>query len=513
MDMHLNGNGNGKVKTQLKALAFNAGVANDEHGSLDKLVERVDQLYTTDRTPTPTAITPGEVADLLRTAHQNDAGNADCMELLYGNQIRYDHTREIFLLWNQRIWKQDQTAEMHRLARKVAKARYQAGADMPTDTEERQAAKKRFSAFAITSESARQVEQMIKSVRALAALATTINDWDSDPFLANAGEVTLDLNAGTARENRQADYITKTLGTEYDATAQAPRWLQFLDEVFADDKELIAFVQRAIGYALTGDIREQVIFLLYGGGANGKSVLLSILNRLLGDYAGSTPFDTFDSETSEARQDLAKLHGTRLVTVIETEEDRRLAEARVKSVTGGDLVTARKLYSESFDYKPQFKLWIAMNHKPRIHGTDRGIWRRIKLIPFTQNFEGRADDTLETKLVAELPGILNWALEGLRAWHAQGLGSCRAVDQATEEYRQESDIIGQWLEDRTIAGEGMHISADAAYKDFAAWKGMVSKFENTTWFGRRMSERGHKSEKKGGKKVYLGLGLLAPVTA
>lgn len=502
-------NGKDKTKTQLKKLAFNAGIPNDEQDSLNKFVETVDILYTAGHTPTSTDVAPGDVAEQLRTAHLNDAGNADCMELLYRNQIRYDHTRETWFIWNGRIWARDQTAEMHRLARKVAKARYQAGADMPTDTEERQAAKKRFSASTIASESARQVELMLKSARALASMATTINDWDKDPFLANAGDMTLDLNTGTPRENQQADHITKALGTEYDALAKCPRWLKFLDEVFNGDKELIAFVQRAIGYSLTGDTRAQVIFLLYGGGANGKSVLLSILSRLLGDYAGSTPFDTFDAETSEARQDLAKLHGTRLVTVIETDEDRRLAEARVKSVTGGDLVTARKLYSESFDYVPQFKLWIAMNHKPRIHGTDRGIWRRIKLIPFSQNFEGRADDTLETKLMAELPGILNWALEGLRMWHAQRLGTCQAIDIATEEYRRESDVIGQWLEDRTVVGEAMHIDATAAYLDFVSWKGVVSKFENTTWFGLRMSEHGHPSTKKSGNKVYLGIGLLS----
>jgi len=499
---------NGKVKKLVTQRLFNAGVPNDELDTLNKTVEAIDQLYTTNATPTPTDVDPAIVADLLRNAHQNDAGNADCMELLHGTQIRYDHTREFFLIWNKRIWKQDRTAEMHRMARQVAKARYQAGADMPTDTEERQAAKKRFSAFAITSESARQVELMLKSVRALKALATTIEDWDADPLLANAGDVTLDLQTVMPRNNQQTDHITKALGTEYNALATCPRWLKFLDEVFTGDRELIAFAQRAIGYSLTGDIRAQVIFLLYGGGANGKSVLLSVLNKLLGDYAGSTPFDTFDAETSEARQDLAKLHGTRLVTVIETEEDRRLAEARVKSITGGDLVTARKLYSESFDYTPQFKLWVAMNHKPRIHGTDRGIWRRIKLIPFSQNFEGRADDTLESKLVAELPGILNWALEGLRMWHKQGLGSCKAIDAATEEYRQESDVIGQWLEDRTIAGEGMSISAEVAYKDFMDWKGNISKFENSTWFGRRMTDRGRKSEKKSGKRVYMGIGLL-----
>lgn len=461
----------------------------------------------------PTPKTSEEISRFLREAHLNDAGNADCFEITYGDLVRYDHTRGVFFIWNKRIYRQDRTAEMHRLARQVAKARAVAGVDMPTDTEERQAAKKRFLMFAVSSESARQVEQMLKSIKALKSLATTIEDWDADPFLANAGDVTLDLNTGTARENRQADYITKTLGTEYDSLATCPRWLKFLDEVFNGDKELIAFVQRAIGYSLTGDIRAQVIFLLHGGGANGKSVLLAVLNRLLGDYASSTSFDTFDAETSEARQDLARLHGTRLVTIIETEEDRRLAEARVKSVTGGDLVTARKLYNEAFNYVPQFKLWVAMNHKPRINGTDRGIWRRIKLIPFSQNFEGRADDTLETKLIGELPGILNWALEGLRMWHVQGLGSCKAIDIATEEYRQESDVIGQWLEDRAIAGEGMHIEATAAYLDFVAWKGVVSKFENTTWFGRRMSEHGHKSVKKGGKKIYLGIGLLAPVTA
>jgi putative DNA primase/helicase len=453
--------------------------------------------------------TKQDIAKLLREAIRNDAGNADCLQAMYGRGMRYCHTRDAWLIWDGARWALDRTGAAQRLARKVAQARSKAAADIQIDTKEDAADKQKLFAFAIASEASTVVERTLKSASTLKKLATTIDKYDTDPFLANAGNVTIDLKTCKARENRQGDYITKKLGAKYNPQAQCPRWLQFLNEVFNSDKELIAYMQRVIGYALTGDISEQKLFLCHGGGSNGKSLFLGTLAALMGEYGGSTPFETFDAESAEARQDLAKLAGTRFVTVVETDEDRRLAEARVKALTGDDVVTARELYAKSFDYTPTYKIFIAMNHKPTIRGIDRGIWRRVKLIPFTQSFEGREEKGLKAKLLSELPGILNWALEGLKAWHIQGVGKCRAVDDATEEYRQESDVVEQWLSDRTVKGETMVMEAAAAYEDFARWRGNVTRFENKNWFGRRMTEKGHKSEKQSGQRFYRGLGLLS----
>jgi putative DNA primase/helicase len=283
--------------------------------------------------------------------------------------------------------------------------------------------------FALRSENQRNTCQMLVSAQSLSLFATTISQYDAHPLLACADEMTLNLEQVVARAPSRDDYLTLQLGAEYD---DCPLWRRFLREVFADDEALIGYIQRAWGYSLTGDTREQKLFLCYGDGSNGKSVFLSILASLLGEYAATRSFATFDGdEKNRIGDDLAGLKGCRALTVIETAEDKRLNEARVKSLTGQDLVTCRHLFGQYFSYKPEFKLWIAFNNKPTIRGNDRGIWRRIQLIPFSVSFEGREDKELEKKLKAELPGILNWALEGLRRWHAEGLNSPAAVTWVT----------------------------------------------------------------------------------
>jgi putative DNA primase/helicase len=235
-----------------------------------------------------------------------------------------------------------------------------------------------------------------------------------------------------------------------------------------------------------------------------------VLTWLLGDYAANAAFDTFDAgRRSDNSNDLAALKGKRLVTVIETEEDRRLAEARVKSVTGGDQVTARFLYGEFFSYKPQFKIWLAMNHRPIIRGTDRGIWRRIQLIPFTQSFEGREDKDLGMTLQKELPGILNWAMEGLRAWLGEGLGTSKAVQKATKEYQEESDQVGRWLLDSCNTGDRYSATAKDAYSDYIAWcEGAGERSLSQSLWGRRLTERGFQRTRNKRKWSWLGFALV-----
>ena len=201
--------------------------------------------------------------------------------------------------------------------------------------------------------------------------------------------------------------------------------------------------------------------------------------------------------------------------MIETEDDRRLAEARVKAVTGQDLITCRFLYGEFFSYLPQFKIWMAMNHKPIIRGTDHAIWRRIRLIPFTQSFTGRADLALGEKLLAELPGILNWALEGLRAWQREGLGTAKAIDEATNAYRRESDLVSQWLLECVSVDRGGVMSAKAAYESYRDWCKDRGERESTSRaLGRRLSELGFKSDAYGQTRTmhHFGLRLGVPET-
>jgi putative DNA primase/helicase len=499
-----------KFQKQLKTAAFNDNTLGLNGAQTARLVEMAAQIaastFTTTTTPAPSQITPEEVADLLRSANLTDMGNAECLALLHGDKLRYDHTRGRWLIWTGERWAMDEDGTANRLMLDTARNRYKAGLGI-TDLDQR----KRFASFTVTSENMRNLRHALEGAQTLPALATTIDRYDSDPMLANAGATTINLATGETRPNQANDYITHRLGPDYDPTAKCPRWVKFLNEVFARNAELIAFVQRSFGYSLTGDTSEQKLFLCYGTGANGKSVLLSILGRLLGEYAGSTSFDTFDADNERARGDLAKLRGTRVVTVIESDEDKRLNEARVKAVTGCDLVTAEAKFKDPFTYRPTYKLWLAMNHKPMIRGTDGGIWRRIQLIPFEQSFEGRADKKLEQKLEAELPGILNWAIDGLRQWNHEGLNPPAIVLQATLQYRRESDLVGQWLEACTIQGEQMTMKAGEGYKSYKAWceETGIKPMGQPLW-SRRVTERGIRALPRTGKGIfYSGIGLIS----
>jgi putative DNA primase/helicase len=445
--------------------------------------------------------------DLLNRANRTDTGNAECLAALYGERLRYCRSRKKWLLWNGAHWGLDETGYVYRAMVEIARKRYLAAAQIES-LEERKAAAR----WAITSESAGKVEAALKMASAWKPFASTIDQYDCNPWLAATPTDTLYLRTGSARSAMPTDYLTMALGASFDPQARCERWLQFLSEVFADDQELISFIQRAVGYSLTGDTSEQVFFLCYGSGANGKSVFLDILGDLLGDYAGSTAFDTFDAgKNPTATNDLAALKGKRFVSIIETEEDRRLAEARIKQVTGQDLVDCRFLYGEWFSYKPTYKIWMAMNHLPTIRGADRGIWRRIRLIPFTQSFEGNADKYLRDHLIQELPGILNWALAGLRAWLRDGLDTCQAVQVATAQYQRDSDQVGRWIDDCCVVEHHATTAIKDAYRSYQQWCQDCNERPLTqTMWGRRMSDKGFERSREGYARSYVGIGLLIP---
>lgn len=444
-----------------------------------------------------------ELLTKLASAPTTDAGNAECMAALYGDVIRYCHTRKKWLIWDGVRWRIDACERTTSLAISMARARQQAAwRDAQTHHQLFQ--------WGRNSESVTRLEAALKLSRGISQFSTTIADYDADPLLAATTNGTLDLSDGSFRESVLADYLTLQLGAPFLLDAKAPRWEKFLQEVFGGDEELIDYIQRAVGYSLTGETKEQNLFLCYGTGANGKSVFLRILGELLGDYSGAASFETFNAETrNEAGYDLAVLKGKRLVTVIESNEDRFLDEAKVKTVTGQDEITCRFLHQNFFTYRPEFKIWMAMNHKPVIRGTDHGIWRRIHLIPFTQSFEGRADKSLVGKLGSELSGILNWALVGLQKWQANdGLGMPKAIAEATKEYKRESDSIGQWIEERTTKNPIGQLRAGEGYKDYQAWaldRGERA-FGLKAW-SRSLAERGHVTSRTNKGVHYFGLEL------
>lgn len=447
-----------------------------------------------------------DALEVLIHAPLTDAGNAECMSALYSSNMRFCHTRNKWLLWDGIRWRVDGCKEAIERSVNMARARQQAA--MGDDDFQ---TKKHVMQWGHASESISRITASLTLASTIKPFGTTIDKYDADTLLATTKNGTLDLCDGTFRESNPEDYLTKQLGATFLPEAKAPRWELFLQEVFGGDEELIKYIQVAVGYCLTGETKEQNLFLCYGSGANGKSVFLQIVSQLLGDYAGAASFESFNAgNRNEAGYDLAVLKGKRLVTVIEANEDRFLDEAKVKAVTGQDLISCRFLHKDFFSYRPQFKIWMAMNYKPIVRGTDYGIWRRIHLIPFTQSFKSRADKDLVVKLGAELSGILNWALVGLREWQESGLEIPQAVKKATQEYQRESDSIGQWLEERTTRkGRGV-IRASKGHHDYQVWAERRGErpFGVKNW-GRSLVERGFQNGRDKDGAFYYGLELIS----
>lgn len=300
-----------------------------------------------------------------------------------------------------------------------------------------------------TKTSAQTVAAVERLARADRRLAATADQWDASPWLLNTPSGVVDLRAGQARPHCPDDYLIKITAVGPDASCSIPIWIKFLDRVTGRDVELSAFISRILGYGLTGETREHSMFFAYGSGANGKSVLTATAAGIMGDYHTTAPIETFVATSQERHPtDLAGLRGARLVTVTETEGGRRWAEAKIKTLTGGDRISARFMRQDFFEFMPQFKLWIAGNHKPHLRSVDEAIRRRFHLIPFTVTIPpAERDQLLAEKLKAEWPGILSWMIEGCAEWQREGLHPPRAVTSATEDYFESEDAVGAWIED------------------------------------------------------------------
>jgi putative DNA primase/helicase len=279
---------------------------------------------------------------------------------------------------------------------------------------------------------------------------------DADPWLLNVENGTVDLRTGELREHRRDDLITKLSPVRYVPGAQSPLWDAFLARVTGEDEELQAFLQRAVGYSLTGVAHEEKLFFAHGPAASGKSTFLEAIKAVLGEYTATADFETFLKKKGDSgvRNDVARLAGIRVTVGIEVERGKQLAEGLVKSLTGGDTVTARHLYKDFFEFVPQFTLWLAANDRPRVSAADSGIWRRIVQVPFTETIpEPERDPTLKQRLQADpdiQTAILAWAIEGCRAWQEQGLNIPERVKLYTEEYREENDPFADFFDERCL---------------------------------------------------------------
>ena len=373
----------------------------------------------------------------------------------YAEELRYVAAWGHWLRWNGTRWVDDDTLHVFDLARGICRHASAECGDSEKGIAMRLASKATSAA----------VERLAEADRHHAA---TIAGWDSDPWLLNTPTGTVDLRNGDIHQHRQEEHLTKI--TASGPGGDCPLWLRFLDRITGGDPELQSFLQRMIGYSLTGSTREHSLFFLYGTGANGKGVFLSTISGLLGEYAKTAPASSFTASTNEQHPtDLAGLRGARFVTAIETEDGARWAESKIKSLTGGDKIAARFMRCDFFEFIPEFKLVIAGNHKPGLRSVDEAMHRRLHLVPFTVTIpRAERDPRLGEKLQAEFPGILTWAIEGCLAWQREGLNPPAEVQKATSDYLNAEDAIGGWIEDRCTVDATLWTAGSALFGDYKA---------------------------------------------
>lgn len=435
-----------------------------------------------------------------------DLGNAELFCELHAERLRYVKERRRWLAWDAGRWRPDTTGTAERAAKSTARELLRRAAELDGD-EQKRAAKR-----ALTSQSEPRIRAMLNLASTEPAIVLAAEELDADPYLFGCGNGTLDLRSGELCEAHPRELISAGTDVPYDPALGCPRWLRFLEEVFRGDDELIGFVRRFCGYALTGDTREHVLAVAHGTGANGKTTFVEVVKRVLGELATTASFDSFARSRGDRgpRNDLARLHRARLVIAAESGEGRRLDEATVKQLTGGDTVTARFLYGEHFEFRPQFKLCLVTNHRPRVDGDDDAIWRRLRLVPFEECFLGREDRELSAKLEAELPGILAWAVDGCLEWQRDGLGQADAVERATNEYRQDEDVLGAFLAERCELGSGetTAVALRESYDDYCHELGEKPLAANV--LGRRLARRGIKVERRASnRRMYVGVSVSA----
>jgi len=456
---------------------------------------------------------------LLYANWQTEASNALRLVTRYGDVLRWCDPWGKWLVWDGKRWKPDDSRSVDTHAKSVVAELWSEVATLAKTTEP--AKLKSVWQFVKSSNQANGIRNMLALARCdVAILPATL---DTHPWLLNCDNGTVDLRTGTLRPHNKADYITQLCPVAYEPAAKFPTWRGFLETILAGDRDLLVYVQRLVGYCLTGSTREHLLPFLYGVGSNGKSTFVNILLTMFGpDYAIKAPSDLLLMKQHDTHPtERADLYGKRFVACVEAEDGRRLAESLVKELTGGDRVRARRMREDFWEFSATHKIWLAANHKPVVRGTDHGIWRRIKLLPFTRLFwdadkgesgpdELRMDKTVPERLLAELPGILAWSIEGCRQWQQDGLREPDSVRAATGHYRDEMDLVGRFIADCCIVDADATVGATALFTRFKAWCDTAGERGlNQTRFGAQMTERGFESEKvSGGRVVRHGIQLV-----
>jgi len=395
---------------------------------------------------------------------------------------------------------------LRKMCKGVIKDMYKEASEMENEKD-----RKELIQYVMRCETVKKARDMAEFAQSEDGIPVLPEHLDKNIYLINCLNGTVDLKTGELRPHKREDLITKLAPANYNPDAKCTVWLDHLNKIMDGNDELIKFLQKAFGYSLTGDASERKIFIQYGSGANGKSVTNDTIALIMGDYAMRTPTTSLHVKRGDGiPNDIARLKGARFVYASEAEQGQRLAEGAIKDMTGGEKITARFLHQEYFDFYPEFKIWLGTNHKPEIRGTDPAIWDRIRLIPFTvripENEQIPKTEILEL-FKEEIDGIFSWLVKGCLLWQEEGLGFPKEVSAATNKYRNEMDIIGNFINDECVLGENRAVSAKDLYATYEKWgenngEDIISK----TLFGKKLNERGIDSY-QGSKNTTMRAGI------
>ena len=475
-------------------------------GELDRQINEHDARLEQRASPNPLNI-PG-VASLT------DLGNAERMVDRWGERLRYSPAAGKWYLWDGRLWNPDADARLNQWAAMTVKGIYSEAANT-----ERRDDKERIARHAIKSEARAKIRDMLDLARWMEPVPIDERAFDDDDYLINFINGTVELRGGDLREHRKEDLITKVCPVRYDADARSEVWEGFLDSVTDGDKELQLFLQRAVGYSLCGDYRDEVLFFIYGPTASGKSTFKDSIKAMMGSYAATADISTFlkfKGSSNGPRNDLARLARTRLVVSDEVDEGSKLATGLVKLWTGGDTLTARFLYREHFEFTSRGKLWLVANHVPKVSADDSAIWRRILRVPFLNEIAPeKQDHELKRVLcdpVVSGPAIATWAVRGCQMWLEDGLAAPEVVIQSTADYRSEMNPVSAYIEEcceiLPLDQGAIETSSDlwASYQTWAEENGIRYPMKRTE-FGKGLKTYGLESKQRAGDRARTWQGV------
>lgn len=490
-------------------------------GLLNKAISSTGSVYSAKKAESTFSLTvPGLTVDEHSVTDKkdewrsyDDTGSAQRYFDRYGRVVKFDTTAGKFMYFDGHAWRQDKTFVAQKLLNKVVESLKDEPVHVPKDAsiDDKDAATEAKAKFIKRSRNNSGKRAALAETQTL--IATTTDDFDQELNVLNTPSGYIDLATGSLMETTPESMFTKITNFEYSDTYAAPRWEEFLHQTFDGNQDLIHFMQKLVGYSLTGTMDEQVMTILHGekrkNGSNGKSVFVETVSSIIGNYAITIQPETLMAKplasSGGPNNDIARMKGARFIASSEPDEGMRLSEGLIKQMTGGEKVTARQLYGDYFEFQPTGTIWLSTNHKPIVRGTDDGIWRRLLFIPFlVQVPNNKKDPKLKQKLLREGPGILNWAVDGALMWQREGLNPPQIVQEDSKQYRGEMDTIGGFLEEVAEVGPGYQASFKEISLAFDEWEKIHGTGITKNKLGRELAQRFDKKTVMG-QRQYAGL--------